>query len=408
MKRVPYFRPSITDLDVEEVTSCLRSGWLTTGARVLAFEQAFAACVGAKYAVAVNSCTAALHLGLEALGVRPGDMVLVPTLTFAATAEAVLYCGAVPVFVDCDPNTMCMDMDAARRCLDDLVAQRPTAGLLPPYGRIGAMIPMHYGGQMADVDAARSLARDYHCAMVEDAAHALPAAIRSHRTSPWRQVGTTADVTCFSFYANKCITTGEGGMATTDSLDVAQHMRLMALHGIAQEVCTHDRPTTKWRYNVVQQGYKYNMTDMAAALGLSQLARVDAMASSRQQIAQYYLRTLANLKSIQLPSEHTNRRHSWHLFALRLRTEHWSIDRDRFMAEMEAMGIGVSMHWKPLHLHPYYRGRYGYGPGLFPVAEHIGRCQVSLPIFPDMTADDMDAVVAAIRFLARTYAGDQP
>jgi len=212
-----FFRPSLTEEEITAVTDCLRSGWLTTGPITRDFEQKFAEYVGARYAVAVNSCTAALHLALEAIGLQRGELVLVPTMTFAATAEVVRYFDAIPVFVECDEATMCISPVALRKTLDSLAASEAVAGLAPPFGKVRAVIPMHYGGQMVDVAAIRAIADEFRIAVVEDAAHTLPARFRENESSAWRSVGTTADITCFSFYANKCITTGEGGMAVTDT-----------------------------------------------------------------------------------------------------------------------------------------------------------------------------------------------
>ena len=218
------------------MVTCLRSGWLTTGGITRAFETEFARYVGAKHAIALNSCTAALHLSLEAVGVRRGDLVLVPTMTFAATAEVVRYFDAIPVFVDCDSNTQCIDVAAAARTIEGVHTGEPVAGLRPPYGPLRAIIPMHYAGQMADVDAVNSLAAANKIVVIEDAAHTLPAFTRATASAPWRSVGTTADITCFSFYANKCITTGgEGGMAVTDDDAYAERIRLMSLHGMSKD-----------------------------------------------------------------------------------------------------------------------------------------------------------------------------
>ncbi|HSN26699.1 MAG TPA: DegT/DnrJ/EryC1/StrS aminotransferase family protein, partial [Kofleriaceae bacterium] len=233
--KVPFFRPSITEQEIEAVVACLRSGWLTTGPVTRDFEAEVARYVGAKHAIALNSCTAALHLALDAVGLQRGELVIVPTMTFAATAEVVRYFDAVPVFVDCDPVTQCIDPAAARATLERLRRGERVVGVADPRARVRAIIPMHYGGQMVDVDAINALAEEFDLAVIEDAAHTLPAYTRSHTGAPWRSVGTTAKITCFSFYANKCITTGEGGMAVTDDDALVERMRLMSLHGMSKD-----------------------------------------------------------------------------------------------------------------------------------------------------------------------------
>jgi dTDP-4-amino-4,6-dideoxygalactose transaminase len=403
MTTVPFFRPAITEAEISEVVACLRSGWLTTGPRTKAFEEAFARYVGARHAVAVNSCTAAMHLAVEALGIARGDMVLVPALTFAATAEVVRYFDAVPVLVDCEPRGLCIDVEAARRTAEAIRAAVPVAGLQPPYGRLRGIIPMHYGGQMADVAGIRRLARELDLWVVEDAAHTLPAYFRAGAGEPWRPVGTTADVTCFSFYANKCITTGEGGMAVTDSDEHAARMRTMSLHGLSRDSWRRFTASASWDYEIVAPGFKYNLTDIAAAVGLKQLERADTLWEERRRVASRYLEELADLPGLELPVELGDRKHAWHLFAIRLRAGAWSIDRTRFIDELKKRGIATSVHWRPLHLHPYYREVYGYGPGLMPIAEDVWPRLVSLPIFPGMTGDEQKAVVHVLHDMAAAY-----
>lgn len=398
---VPFFRPSIGELEIQAVVECLRSGWLTTGPRTKEFESRFAEYVGAKHAVAVNSCTAALHLALEALGLQRGESVIVPTMTFAATAEVVRYFDAVPVFVDCDPRTLCIDPDALDRTLERLAQQAPLPGLKAPYGKLRAIVPVHYAGQMVDVDRVRAAADKYGVPVIEDAAHTVPAAFRSSSTAPWRLVGSTANVTCFSFYANKCITTGEGGMAVTDDAELAARMRLMSLHGMSKDAWKRFMGGGAWYYEVVAPGFKYNLTDVAAALGLEQLKRAEELLQARRLIAERYLQGLADVEELALPVELSDRRHSWHLFAVQLRLSKLSIDRGAFIERLTEAGIGVSVHWQPLHMQPYYRGVYGYQPEAFPVAARIWPTLVSLPIFPGMTAVEVDEVIAAVKRIAR-------
>lgn len=401
---VPFFRPSITEAEVEQVVQCLRSGWLTTGPRTKEFEQRFAEFVGAKHAVALNSCTAALHLALEAVGLERGEVVVLPTMTFAATAEVVRYFDAVPVFVDCDPQTLCIDPDALERTLAALESQRATAGLTPPFGRVRAIIPMHYGGQMVDVDRIQAVARPRGLRVIEDAAHTLPAHYRSTDAQNFRSVGTTADVTCFSFYANKCITTGEGGMAVTDDDTLAARMRIMSLHGMSKDAWKRFMGGGAWYYEIVAPGFKYNMTDVAASLGLVQLGRAEELRAERARVAGIYMDALKDVRQLEVPVELPNRRHSWHLFALRLRLDALRIDRATFIERMNAAGVAASVHWMPLHLHPYYRDTYGYQATDFPVASAIWPTLVSLPLFPGITETEVQRVVEVVRAIAREHA----
>ncbi len=405
---VPFFRPAITEAEIQSVVECLRSGWLTTGPRTKEFEARFAEYVGAKHAIALNSCTAALHLALDAVGVTRGDLVLVPTMTFAATAEVVRYFDAVPVFVDCDPDTLCIDPQALEATLAKVTSQQACAGLVPPFGPVKAIIPVHYGGQMVDVDRINAVAQRYGVPVIEDAAHTLPAAYRSSATAPWRAVGTTADITCFSFYANKCITTGEGGMAVTNDDARAARMRTMSLHGMSKDAWKRFMGGGAWYYEIVAPGFKYNLTDVAASLGVQQLARAEELLEARRAIAAAFIAGLGDLSALELPAELPNRKHAWHLFAVRLRLEQLSIDRKEFISQMNAQGVAASVHWQPLHLQPYYRDLYGYDPALFPVAASTWPRLVSLPIFPGMTAVEVTKVIAVVRDVAlRNARGDR-
>ncbi|HEY4176149.1 MAG TPA: DegT/DnrJ/EryC1/StrS family aminotransferase [Kofleriaceae bacterium] len=398
--RVPFFKPDISEAEIAAVVQCLRSGWLTTGPMTKEFEVEFARYVGAKHAIALNSCTAALHLALEAVGVRRGDLVLVPTMTFAATAEVVRYFDATPVFVDCSPETMCIDIAAARDVLTRIRDGQPVPGVMTDQRTVRAIIPMHYAGQMVDVDAIKKLAEEFGITVIEDAAHTLPAFTRSSSTSEWRSVGTTAGITCFSFYANKCITTGEGGMAVTDDDALADRMRLMSLHGMSKDAWKRYTSAGSWYYEVVAPGFKYNLTDIASAIGKNQLARADALWAARKRIAAGYHRLLRDVPGIELAVELADRQHSWHLYSIRLDLSVWKIGRDVFIEELKNRGVATSVHWMPLHMQPYYREMYGYQAKDYPVAAAMWPRLVSLPIFPTMTDDDLEYVVGVIRDLA--------
>ena len=388
MTNVPFFRPDIDDEDIAAVVEALRSGWITTGPRVQAFEAAFARYVGAAHAVAVNSCTAALHLALAALGLRRGQAVLVPTLTFAATAEVVTYFDATPEFVDVEPDTLCMDPAAVETRLAR--AWNRTTEI------VGA-IAVHYGGQMAPMPRLAHQLRAARCFVVEDAAHALPAAAYDPETDRWIGVGDLADVTGFSFYANKTITTGEGGMATTADATLAQTMRSLSLHGMSHDGWTRFGAGGSWDYAIAAPGFKYNMTDIAAALGLRQLAKVDRFRARREEVAARYTAGLGDLEEIEPPRERADRRHAWHLYPIRLRLDRLAIGRDEFGQALAARGVATSVHWRPLHMQPYYAQRYGYRAEDFPVAFREWQRLISLPIFPGMSDAAVDHVIAAVR-----------
>jgi dTDP-4-amino-4,6-dideoxygalactose transaminase len=393
---VPFFRPSLTEDEIAEVVACLRSGWLTTGPRTRQFESDFTAAVGARHAVAVTSCTAALHLAVEALGLRPGQGVLVPTMTFAATAEVVRYQGAVPILVDCDPATLNMDLAAADRALADLRAGRTP---LDPALEVVGIMPVHLGGLMLDMDAVRAFASAHGLWIVEDAAHALPAAYRAGPHAAWRRCGEgTADVTCFSFYANKTITTGEGGMAVTDDEALAARMRSMSLHGLSQDAWKRFSGGP-WDYRIVAPGYKYNLTDIASSIGIHQLKRAEALRQRREELAHRYRDAFADLATVELPPVQADRLHSWHLFPLRIRTEALTIDRNAFIDALKARGIGTSVHWRPLHLHPYYETTFGWRAEDLPVASAVWQRLISLPLSPALTDAEVSLVVEAVRDL---------
>ncbi len=400
---VPFFRPSVGEAEIAEVTSVLRSGWLTSGPLVKRFEAEFAAAVGARHAVALNSATAALHLAVEALGLRPGEGVLVPAMTFAATAEIVRYLGAIPLLVDCDPLTLNMDLVAMDRTVSDL-----RAGRLPPSiprdTPIVGIIPVHVGGLMMDIDAVRKAASRHNAWVVEDAAHAFPSSWRAGQERPWTRCGEeTAAVTCFSFYANKTITTGEGGMAVTSDEAVASRMRLMSLHGLSHDAWGRFSEGGSSDYRIVAPGFKYNLTDIAAAIGVHQLASAEDLRQGRENVARKYLAALAQLDEIELPADLPNRLHSWHLFPIRLKLERLSIDRSAFIEALRKEGIGTSVHWRPLHLHPYYEATFGWRPEHCPVASREWLRLVSLPIFPSMSDTESDHVIRAVTSIARSH-----
>ena len=401
---VPFFRPYLGEEEIQEAISTLKSGWLTTGPRTAQFEKEFAQAVGARHAIALNSCTAALHLGVEALGLERGQAVLVPTMTFAATAEVVRYQGATPILVDCDPVTLNIDLEDIERkvsLIEDRLNRESTDSL-----RLVGIMPVHVGGFMADIDVLKTFAARNSLWIVEDAAHAFPAAWRTGEAAGWQRCGEdTANISCFSFYANKTITTGEGGMAVTDDPELAARMRLMSLHGLSKDAWSRYSGGSSWDYKIIAPGYKYNMTDIAAAIGIHQLARAEEMRLGREKIALRYIEALTSVDEIDLPPTDVNRIHSWHLFPIRLRLEKLRIDRNAFMDQLKARGVGCSVHWRPLHLHPYYQEIFGWKPEHCPVATKVWERLISLPIFSDMHDEEIDHVISVITELCRENAG---
>ena len=402
-RSVPFMRPYLGENEIAEVVDTLRSGWLTTGPKVNRFESEFAKAVRAPFAVAVNSCTAALHLAVEALGLRSRQAVLVPTMTFAATSEVVLYNNAIPILVDCDPVTGNMDLDDARRKLDLL-----WSGKLNFLGGsdidVVGIIPVHVGGLMLDIAKVNDFASEFGLWVVEDAAHAFPSAWRKSSDTDWLMCGeNTADVTCFSFYANKTITTGEGGMAATHNEILAEKIRLMSLHGLSRDAWQRYSDSGSWDYRIMAPGFKYNLTDIAAAIGIHQLAAAFDMRDRREEIADAYTAAFQDLDEIELPPTDDDRLHSWHLYPLRLRLDKLTITRNEFIEQLKKNGIGSSVHWRPLHLHPYYAERCNWSANYFPNANYLWERVVSLPLFPSMTSEEIDRVVGVVRDLCRVH-----
>jgi dTDP-4-amino-4,6-dideoxygalactose transaminase len=388
MLTIPFYKPSIGEAEINEVVDCLRSGWLTTGPKTKQFETEFASYMQRSHAVALNSCTAALHLALEAIGLKPGETVLVPTMTFAATAEVVRYFDAHPLFVDCREEDLNIDAAAAAEEIEIAMAN----GEKP-----AAILPVHYGGQIGDVAGIKTLARKYQLRVIEDAAHCCPAYYRDEAESPWKSVGAEAEISCFSFYANKTITTGEGGMACTESQEYADRMRIMSLHGISRDAWKRYTAEGSWYYEIVAPGYKYNLTDIAAAIGLHQLRKADCLHERRTQIAELYLDRLGDMEEVILPQVMPNRIHSWHLFPVRFNSRKVHIDRAEVISQLKQAGIGTSVHWMPLHMHPYYREKFGYKHSDCPSAASIYPELISLPLYPDLTAEDVEYVCGTLR-----------
>ncbi len=375
---LPFAPPWIGPEEKAEILDTLDSGWLTTGPKTEQFQQRLAAYIGAGCAVAVNSCTAALHVAVIAHGIGEGDEVILPTYTFASTAHVVMYQRARPVFVDIEAETYNMDPDLIE------------AAITP---KTKAILLVHYAGHPCELDAVYDIAQRHGLAVIEDAAHAIGSEYRG------RKIGSFGPTTCFSFYATKNLTTGEGGMAVLNDPDLAERMRVLGMYGIsdARKIWGRYAPRGSWFYDIEALGYKYNMMDLQAALGLHQLAKLDRFIERRARIAALYTEAFADLDALATPAVRPDVRHAWHLYTLLLRPERMTIDRDRFIEELTAEQIGTSVLFRPLHLHSYYREALGYPEGRFPVSEDVFGGAVSLPLSPKMSDEDVLDVIAAVR-----------
>lgn len=373
--------PSIGDEEIAEVVDTLRSGWITTGPKTARFEQEFARYLGAPGALAVNSCTAALHTALLTAGIGPGDEVITTPLTFAATANVIEHVRARPVFVDVDPETLQIDPD------------RLEAAVTP---RTRAIIPVHFGGHPADLDAVDTIASRHGLLVVEDAAHALPARFRG------RLIGSRGNPVAFSFYATKNLTTGEGGMLTADP-EFLERARIASLHGMSHDGWKRYAEGGHWFYEVLLPGFKYNMSDIQAAMGLAQLAKLERHQARRRAVVHAYQAAFTGHDAFELPVERPEVEHAWHLYVLRLQPGVLRIGRDRFIQELTQRKIGTSVHFIPLHLHPYYRDTYGYAPDAYPVARSNYERMLSLPLHPGLSEADVEDVVGAVLDIAEEY-----
>lgn len=382
MMKIPYSRVICDGNEMKYVREVLESGWLTTARKTFEFEKYFSERVHAKYACAVNSCTAALHLALEAVGIGPGSKVFVPAMTFTATAEVVRYLGADPVFLDVEYETC-------------LLTPEIVAEAIRKHSDVKAIIVVHYGGQAAMMDGPEgicSVCKKYGVRIVEDAAHAFP----SRRDG--RMVGSFGDVTCFSFYANKTITTAEGGMLVTEDDRVAARAKVMRLHGIDRDIWnrfTSDKPS--WEYDVIAPGYKYNMPDIAAAIGLAQLERAEELRKERERCARFYIKHLAGTPGLDLPGMQVDfSDHAWHLFPVVVRPDA-DVTRNVCIERLAESGVGTSVHYKPLHRMTYYRERYGLRVEEFPNAERVWQGCLSLPIYPDLREKELSYICENLR-----------
>jgi dTDP-4-amino-4,6-dideoxygalactose transaminase len=379
---IPFHRPYITEDEINEVVDSLKSGWITMGPKTVKFEEEFKEYIGSKHSIAINSCTAGLHLALRAIDLRPADEVIIPTMTFTANGEVVCYFGAKPVLVDVERDTHNMDLSKIEKAIN---------------ARTRAIIPVHYAGQPCDMDEIMEIARKHGLYVIEDAAHALPAWYKD------RKIGTIGDITCFSFYATKTLATGEGGMVTTESDEWAERIRILRLHGISKDAWKRYSNEGSWYYEVIEAGYKYNMTDIQAALGISQLKKLEWMWGRRKQIADRYTEAFKDSDLIVPPYVKPARVSAWHLYVIKLNLEALNIDRAGFIEELNNRGIGTSVHFIPLHRHLFYRDAFGYEAVDFPQAEWIYERIISLPIYPGMTDDQVARVVEEVRGVADRF-----
>jgi len=370
--QIPFHKTHTTDEELNAAIEAIKSGWLTMGPKTVEFENAFKAYIGSTEAVSMNSATAALHLALKAIGLQRGDEVIVPTNTFVATAEVVTYFDAIPVLCDIEESTHNIDVSKIEALITD---------------KTKAIIPVHFAGQPCDMDEIYAIAQKHNLKIIEDAAHAIPSSYKDEKIGNLKN----SDITCFSFYATKTLSTGEGGMATTNHSDYAKSMKINRLHGISKDAW--DRYTAKgsWFYEIVDNGNKYNTTDINAALGLVQLRKQEMLRAKRNQIAQRYTEAFKNNNNIVTPFVKEDRETSWHLYVIKIS------NRDEVIEKLKEEGVGCSVHFIPIHKHPYYKKRYGYKNEDFPVANSIFDRSLSLPIYPDMTDEEVTYVIEKVK-----------
>ncbi|TGE33824.1 DegT/DnrJ/EryC1/StrS family aminotransferase [Desulfosporosinus sp. Sb-LF] len=371
-----YGLPLIEEDDIAEVVDSLKSNWIAKGPKTNLFETKFAEYVGAKHAIAVNSCTAGLHLSLVAAGLGEGDEVITTPMTFAASANVIIHTGATPVFADIDPITMNIDVNEIRKKITP---------------RTKAIIPVHVAGHPCEMDEIMDIAREHNLFVLEDAAHAVYTQYKG------KLIGSIANATAFSFYATKNLATGEGGMVTTNDDVLAEKIRIMCTHGMSRNAWNRYSASGSWYYEILYPGFKYNMSDIQASLGITQLAKLDRMQGIRQEIAERFNEEFGKMPELEIPVEKEYARHAWHLYILKLNLEKLSIDRTEFIEELKKEQIGTSVHFIPVPMHPYYRDTFDFKKGDFPQAETTFERIISLPLYPKMSKQDTEDVIEAVK-----------
>jgi dTDP-4-amino-4,6-dideoxygalactose transaminase len=379
---IPFHKPCIGEDEISEVLDTLRSGWITMGPKTMKFEEEFSRYIGSSQAVAVNSGTAALHLALKAVGLKAGDEVIIPTTTFTSTGEVVCYFNAKPVIVDVNRETHNIDVASIAKAITS---------------KTRAIIPVHFGGQPCDMDEILEIAGKHKLYVIEDAAHALPARYKGER------IGRISNLTCFSFYSTKPLAMGEGGLVTTENGEWADRIRTLRLHGISKDAWKRYSKGGSWFYEVVEAGYKYNTTDLQAALGLAQLKKVGQLWNKRKSIARRYTEAFSTQEGIHPPVIRPDRETAWHLYVVKLNLEILKVDRNTFIEKLREKGIQTSVHFIPLHRHPFYRDTFGVDAGDYPNAEWIFKRSISLPIYPGMSDEEVNYVIETTESLLRSW-----
>lgn len=381
MKTIPYALPLIEDEEIKEVIDTIHSNWLSKGPKTVEFENQIKNYVNADYGIALNSCTAGLHIAQLAAGIGPGDEVITTPYTFVASSNTIIHTGATPVFVDIDPVTMNIDPNLIEAKITD---------------KTKAIIPVHFAGYPCDMDPIMEIAKKHNLVVIEDAAHAIYTQYKG------RMIGSIGDFTCFSFYATKNLVTGEGGMVTTHSEEMSDKLRIMSLHGMSKNAWNRYADKGSWYYEVEYPGYKYNMTDIQAAFGLVQLSKLEKMQQTREQYAKMYNETLSTVDGITIPYSDDVNRHAWHLYVIRLDEEKFTIDRAEFIEKLKEMGVGTSVHFIPVPMHPYYK-RLGYNVEDYPHTLKAFNGAISLPLYPRMTVEEVQYAANAVVELAKKY-----
>lgn len=379
---LPFSRHSIAENEIKEVVDTLKSDWITTGPKTFKFESKFKEYIGSDHAIAVASCTAALQLALASLNIGKGHEVITSPFTFAAATEVIIHQNAKPILVDVDEDSY--NIDPAK--IEEKITERTKA-----------IIPVHYGGNPCKMDEIMEIANENNLYVIEDAAHAIGSEYKG------KKIGSIGHMTCFSFYATKNLTTAEGGMITTYSAELEDKIRVLSLHGISKDAWKRYSATGSWYYEILCPGFKYNMNDIQSSIGIHQLKKINEMQKRRLEISKMYTKKFKNIDEIIIPPIENNTIHSWHLYPIQIKTELLKIDRNEFIEALKAENIGTSVHFIPIHLHPYYQKTFGFKIGDFSIAESIYNREISLPIYPRMTDDDVRDVIRAVERIIKHY-----